>query len=159
MTSACFEIEGSSSGTGLCIQFWYDTFYMHQHKQSNKYKSFFGTEVYTSVSNTLFCVGLCWYRPWVGPILSPKNSVASLEDLIFQINFNDNRLMGLFLNNRRRKRLVAKDSCWPKNIYELDNTEFLTNSSKCLNQSNTFNFLVVLGSKLCIIINYEVWVT
>jgi hypothetical protein len=65
-------------------------------------------------------------------------SVARLEDSVFQINFNDDRLMSLFLNNRRRKRLMAKESCRRRDVYELDNTEFLRNSSKCLGQSNTY---------------------
>jgi len=31
-SSTCFEPKGSSSGRWLCIQVWYNMFYMHQYK-------------------------------------------------------------------------------------------------------------------------------
>jgi len=41
MSSRCFETEGSSSGRRLYIQVWYCVFYMHQYKQSCRWKSVF----------------------------------------------------------------------------------------------------------------------
>jgi len=41
MSSTRFEPEGSSSGRRPYIQLWYGTIYMHQCKQSSRYKSVF----------------------------------------------------------------------------------------------------------------------
>jgi hypothetical protein len=47
MPSTCFEPEGSSSGTRLCVQVRYGAFYMHRYKQSSRQNSVLGT--YSSV--------------------------------------------------------------------------------------------------------------
>jgi len=44
MSSTCFEPEGSSSGRRLCMQLWYDTFYMQQYKRSGRKKSVFDND-------------------------------------------------------------------------------------------------------------------
>jgi len=47
MSSICFEPEVSSSGRRLYMQLRYGMFYMHQYKQSYRYKSVFDTHFST----------------------------------------------------------------------------------------------------------------
>jgi hypothetical protein len=49
MSSTCFEHEGSPSGRRLYVQEWYSVFYMHQYKQSCRWKT-----AYTDVCKTYY---------------------------------------------------------------------------------------------------------
>jgi len=53
VSSICFEPESPSSGTRLYVQIWYSVFYMHQYKQSCRWKC--------GVSNTLLYLQDCLY--------------------------------------------------------------------------------------------------
>jgi len=48
MSSRCFRSESSSSGRRLYIQLRYSTYYMHQYKQSCRWKSWFRRTHFTT---------------------------------------------------------------------------------------------------------------